>query len=194
MADLRDLREDQRELRMDKRKAVEAEENRKRRAVEAEENRKRRAVEAEENCKRRAVEAEENRKRRAVEATENRELKKMELAGERQLRADERAADYADKDRREKSKNQERREERAHDLSMMQMQLEISKNLQEVRAHTVTSSVGLVVVSFARVFFLVASGELAVLHRRACTRGGGSTAYLFPVFMSVAFFFSSSQR
>ena len=51
----------------------------------------------------------------------------MDLAGERQLRADERAADYADKDRREKSRNQERREERAHDLAMMQMQLEISK-------------------------------------------------------------------
>ena len=94
MADLRDLREDQRELRMDKRKAVEAA---------------------------------ENRKRKAVEATENRELKKMDLAGEQQLRADESAADYADKDRREKSRNQERREERAHDLAMMQMQLEISK-------------------------------------------------------------------
>ena len=38
MADLRDLREDQRELRMDKRKAVEAAENRKRKAVEATEN------------------------------------------------------------------------------------------------------------------------------------------------------------
>ena len=94
MADLRNLREDQRELRMDKRKAVEAA---------------------------------ENRKRKAVEATENRELKKMDLAGEQQLRAYERAADYADKDRREKSRNQERREERAHDLAMMQMQLEISK-------------------------------------------------------------------
>ena len=94
MADLRDLREDQRGLRMDKRKAVEAA---------------------------------ENRKRKAVEATENRELKNMDLAGERQLRADESAADYADKDRREKSTNQERREERAHDLAMMQMHLEISK-------------------------------------------------------------------
>ena len=44
-------------------------------------------------------------------------------------------------------------------------------------------------------FFLVANGELAVLHQRACTRGGDSTAYFFPVFMSVAFlFFSSSQQ
>ena len=54
-----------------------------------------------------------------------------------------------------------------------------------------TSMVGLVVVSFAPFFFLVAHGELAVLHRRACTRGGDSTACFFPVFMSVAFFFFS---
>ena len=84
MAGLRELREDQREQRVDKRKAV--------------------------------------------EAPENREFKKMDLAGERQLRADERAADYADKDRREQSRNQERRKERAHDLAMMQMQLQISNN------------------------------------------------------------------
>ena len=65
-------------------------------------------------------------KRKAVEAAENRELKKMDLAGELQLRVDERAADYVDKDRREYSRNREKRKERAHDLAMMQMQLQIS--------------------------------------------------------------------
>ena len=67
-------------------------------------------------------------KRKAVKAAENRELKKMGLAGERQLRADERAADYADKNRREHSRIRERREERAHDSAMMQMQVQISNN------------------------------------------------------------------
>ena len=74
-------------------------------------------------------------KRKAVEAAENRELKKMDLAGELQLRADERAADYADKDRREQSRNRERRKERAHDLAMMQMQLQISNNSRK-QGHT----------------------------------------------------------
>ena len=61
-----------------------------------------------------------NDKRKALEAAENRELKKMDLAAERQLRADDRAADYADEDRREQRRIQERKEERAHDLAMMQ--------------------------------------------------------------------------
>ena len=54
-----------------------------------------------------------------------------------------------------------------------------------------TSWVGLVVVSFDRIFFLVAHGELAVLHWRACTMGGDSAACFLPVFISVVFFFFS---
>ena len=54
----------------------------------------------------------------------------MDLTGELQLRADERAADYVDKDRREQS-----RKERTHDLAMMQMQLQISNNSRK-QGHT----------------------------------------------------------
>ena len=80
---------------------------------------------------------------------ENRKLRKMELDAERELRADERAAGAAREDAIRKEKRiaadirreeriatearedkirQQRKNERAHQLAMLQMQLELSKN------------------------------------------------------------------